>query len=117
MDVKAARKAAADEALNLAEDIAAARVDAADLVAAAVEAARDVAGTVIGPEDPAWELQVQICRDVLALGGVPANELAEWAAVQADAEGPVQAVSWIEAALAAGADEDGDDECLVGVYP
>lgn len=116
MDVKAARKAAADEALDLAEDLAAARVDAADLVAAAVEAARDVAGTVTGPRDPVWELQVQICRDVLALGGVPADELAEWAAVQADAEGvgAAPAVSWIEAALAAGAgDEDGDGGDLV----
>lgn len=109
--VKAAKKAAVDEALNLAEDLAASRIDAADLVVAAVEAARGVAGTVIGLGDPVWELQVQICRDVLALGGLPADELAEWAAVQADGEGVCVApvVSWIEEALAAGADDDADD--------
>ena len=38
-------------------------------------------GNVTGPDDPLWPLQVEVCRAVLAAGGIPADELSEWLAV------------------------------------
>ena len=81
-----AKKAAVDAAMAVAADVADGRVDATDLEQAVVEECRRLFGTVIGPDDPVWELHVQVCRAVLAVGGVAADELAEWAAVQARAE-------------------------------
>ena len=107
---KAAKKAAVLAAMSIAEDIAEGRVQPADLDAQALTECRSLFGRVAGPGDPLWELHVDVARQVLAVGGVPAGELAEWAAVQAAAEG-VEAErepSWIERALADGA----DDECI-----
>ncbi|OBC03353.1 hypothetical protein A5784_14030 [Mycobacterium sp. 852013-50091_SCH5140682] len=85
---KAAKKAGVDAAMSLAEDIATGRLDPAALDAAAVAEARALFGRVEGPDDPLWELHVDIARQVLAVGGgLPADELAEWLAVTRAAEG------------------------------
>ena len=47
----------------------------------AADECRDLFGVVDGPNDALWSLHVGIARQVLALGGVPADELSEWIAV------------------------------------
>lgn len=107
--VKAAKKAAVDAALVVAEDIAEGRLNAVDLERAAVEECRQLVGRVIGPDDPLWSLQVDVARQCLAVGGwITGDELAEWVAVYRAVElppAPVRGRSWIEVALADG-DED-----------
>lgn len=68
-------------ASSVARDVADGKLNPADLEAQAVAELQQLVGQVVGPGDPIWELQVQIARGVLALGGVPADELAEWLAV------------------------------------
>ncbi|OBF42828.1 hypothetical protein A5719_10315 [Mycolicibacterium peregrinum] len=68
-------------AMSIADDAAQGRLDPAQLEAQAVARLRQLVGTVVGEGDPAWDLQCDIARGVLAAGGVPANELAEWLAV------------------------------------
>ncbi|WP_420093559.1 flagellar hook-length control protein [Mycobacteroides abscessus] len=68
-------------AMDLADDVAQGRVDPAELDASLEAACRDLMGTIAGPDDPLWALQVQIARGVLAAGGIEPDELAEWAAV------------------------------------
>lgn len=68
-------------AMSLADDIAQGRLDPAALEAQAVTELRELVGTVVGPGDACWELQCNIARQVLALDGIPATELAEWLAV------------------------------------
>lgn len=108
---KAAKSAAVDAAMTLAEDVVTGRLDPAALDAAAAAEARALFGRVEGPGDPLWELHVDVFRQVLAVGGAcSADELSEWVAVYRQAEG-VEAVrepSWIELALADGGDEDPD---------
>lgn len=107
--VKAARKAGVDAAMSVAEDIATGRVDTGALDAAVLAEARALFGRVEGPDDPLWELHVDVARQVLAVGGgVSSVELAEWAAVYRAAEGVEAApvVSWIEQVLADGAGDD-----------
>jgi hypothetical protein len=46
-------------------------------------ALRELFSTVIGSDDgEIWPVQVDVARGVLAAGGIGADELAEWAAVQ-----------------------------------
>lgn len=100
-------------AMDLAKDIAEGRRSAASVEADAVEACRELFGVVHGPEDPLWSLHVDVARQVLHAKGFSSDELAEWLAVARTREGsPVvePEVSWIEAALAAGADDEDDDE-------
>jgi len=47
----------------------------------AVAECRELFGTVAGPGDALWELQVKVARDVLAQKGISADELTEWLAV------------------------------------
>lgn len=68
-------------AMSVAKDVADGRLTPATLEHQAVAELRELVGTVVGPGDPAWPLQVQIARGVLAVGGVPADELSEWLAV------------------------------------
>jgi hypothetical protein len=68
-------------AASVARDVAEGRLDPAALDAAVAEECRELFGTVAGPVDPLWPLQVDVARQVLALGGVPADELTEWTAV------------------------------------
>jgi hypothetical protein len=108
---KDAMKAAVTSALQIAEDVTAGQLDVTALDALVLDECRGLFSRVVGPGDPLWELHVEVCRQVLAVGGgIPVDELAEWVAVyraaEADAEvAPVPAVpvvsgrSWIEAAL------------------
>ncbi|WP_188108865.1 flagellar hook-length control protein [Mycolicibacter arupensis] len=68
-------------AASVARDVADGKLAPADLEAAAAAECRALFGTVAGPDDPLWPLQVDIARQVLALDGVPADALAEWLAV------------------------------------
>ena len=95
------------EIMRVAEDLAAGRISVAEVEGPAVAQCEALFGTVAGPGDPLWDLQCEVARRVLGRGGIPANELAEWLAVTRLAEGPRP--SWIERALAAGADDAGDD--------
>ncbi|WP_267307051.1 flagellar hook-length control protein [Mycobacterium barrassiae] len=98
--------------MSVAQDITSGQLDPEQLEAAAVQACREAVGTVIGPGDPVWPVQVSIVRDVLAVGGaVSADELAEWAAVERSREEPSSTGrSWIEQALALDAGEEDDGE-------
>lgn len=72
---------AINAAMGLAEDIAQGRVKPTDLEQQAVADLRDLFGTVAGPDDPAWATQVDVARQVIALGALTADELSEWATV------------------------------------
>lgn len=106
----AAKRQVVGAALSVADDVAKNNLDPIDLEAAAVEECRRLFASVVGPGDPLWELHVAVARQVLALDGVPGDELAEWLAVTRQAEvaaGKVEP-SWIEQTLAE-LDEDEDD--------
>ncbi|BBZ64509.1 hypothetical protein [Mycolicibacterium monacense] len=75
------KRDAVDAAMSVAQQIAEGRLDPATLQQQAVAECRALAGEVSGPDSPLWSLQVDIARQVLSLGGIPATELAEWAAV------------------------------------
>lgn len=68
-------------ASSIARDVADGRLAPTDLEAQLETELRGLVGAVIGPDDPLFALQVEIARGVLAVGGVPAGELAEWLAV------------------------------------
>lgn len=68
-------------AMSIAKDAAEGRLAPSELERQAIAELRELVGTVIGPDDPAWPLQLDIARGVLALGGIPADELSEWLAV------------------------------------
>jgi hypothetical protein len=86
--IKAARKAGVDAAMSVAEDVATGRLDTTQLDAAVAAECRELFARVEGPDDPLWELHVDVARQVLAVGGgIPAGELAEWLAVTRAAEG------------------------------
>lgn len=110
-----AMRQAVDAALSVADEVAKGILNAADLDAAAEAECRQLFGMVVGPDDPLWELHVNVARQVLSLSGVPANELAEWLAVARIHAGP-RVPSWIETLLSATAGEcDGrcaTDECV-----
>jgi hypothetical protein len=91
-------------AMAVAKDVAEGRVVPAQLDAAALEACRSLFAAVVGPDDPLWPLQAEVARQVIAQGGVTANELSEWLAVQRRREGP-RPDCWIEKLLAALAEE------------
>ena len=68
-------------ALALAEDVTAGQIDPATLDAELVQRCRELFGRAVGREDSLWPLQNDVCRQVLALGGVGVDELQEWLAV------------------------------------
>lgn len=107
-----AKRQVVKAALSVADEVAKGIITPAELDAAAAAECRALFRVVAGPGDLLWELQGEVCRDVLAMGGVPADELAEWAAVQATAEGldGVRQPSFIERMLAAGADDEAEEE-------
>jgi hypothetical protein len=64
-------------------DIETGALTPAEVERRATDACRELFGLVgSGPGDPLWELHRDITRQYLAAGGVSANELAEWLAVQ-----------------------------------
>ncbi len=68
-------------ATTVARDVADGRLSPTELEVQAVTELQALVGTVVGPGHPVWPLQVDIARQVLALDGVPTDELAEWLAV------------------------------------
>lgn len=68
-------------ATSVARDAAEGRLNPATLEAQLETELRALVGVVAGPADPLFALQVDIARGVLAAGGIPAAELAEWLAV------------------------------------
>jgi|GEM_PF-5607657 len=68
-------------ALSIADDVAQGRISPEDLEAQAVAELRELFGTVVGEGDPLFALQQEVCRGVLAVDGIPADELSEWLAV------------------------------------
>ena len=68
-------------AASVARDAAEGRLSPAALQEQAVAECRELFGTVAGPGDALWELQVKVARDVLAQKGISADELTEWLAV------------------------------------
>lgn len=85
------KRDAIDAAMSVAEDVAEGRLDPAALEAQAVAELRDLFGTVVCEGDPLWPLQVDVCRQVLALSGIPATELQEWAAAHRRSSEPLSA--------------------------
>jgi hypothetical protein len=74
-------------AMSVAREVAEGHLDPDALDTEFAAAAREQLGRVIGPSDDQWELQLDIARAVLAAGGIPTAELAEWLAVQRRREG------------------------------
>lgn len=87
---QAAKRGAVDAAISIADDVTSGQLAPEDLDQVATDAVRDLAGTVIGPGDPLWELQVGIAKQVLAHNGIEARELAEWLTVLRRSEANVQ---------------------------
>ncbi|MDA4108159.1 flagellar hook-length control protein [Mycolicibacterium holsaticum] len=92
-------------AMSVARDVAEGRLDPAALDAAVADECRALFGVVAGPADPLWSLHVDVARQVLALGGVPANELSEWAAVIGPREQQSGAVVAAETSAAPSVDD------------
>lgn len=80
-------------AASVARDAAEGRLVPSSLDEAVADECRALFGTVAGPGDPLWPLHVDVARQVLALGGVPADELTEWTAVARRREQPEEAVT------------------------
>ncbi|BCI83448.1 hypothetical protein MTY66_50730 [Mycolicibacterium sp. TY66] len=68
-------------AASVARDAAEGRLTPDNLEAQLETELRALVGNVVGEGDPLFALQCDIARGVLAVGGVPTDELAEWAAV------------------------------------
>lgn len=100
-----AKRQAVTAAMSLAEDITAGKLSPEELDAVAVEECRELFGRVEGPDDPLWDLHVDVARQVLGLDGIPVDELAEWVAVARHVAGADAEPSWIERALAQFDDE------------
>ncbi len=80
-------------ATSVARDIADGGLSPSELEGQAVAECLELFSTVAGPDDPLWELHRDIARQVLALDGVPADELAEWLAVARQRSGePLEVV-------------------------
>lgn len=75
------REDAIKAASSIARDVADGRLTPADMEAQLEAELRALVGTVVGEGDPLFALQVEIARGVLAVGGVPTDELAEWLTV------------------------------------
>lgn len=68
-------------AMGIADDVAQGRLSPATLEAQLETELRDMVGAVVGEGDPLFALQCEIARGLLAVGGIPTDEQAEWLAV------------------------------------
>ncbi|BBY84693.1 flagellar hook-length control protein [Mycolicibacterium tokaiense] len=75
-------------AMGIAKDAAEGRLGPTDLEAELQVELRNLLGVVVGPDDPAWPVQLDVARAVIAAGGIPTDELSEWVAVQRRRERP-----------------------------
>ncbi|OBG00700.1 hypothetical protein A5773_04220 [Mycobacterium sp. 852014-52450_SCH5900713] len=79
-----------DAAMSVAEDVAESRLDPTQLNQAVADECKALFGTVVGDDDPLWPLHIDVARQVLAVGGLSADELSEWLAVASSrAEEPI----------------------------
>lgn len=70
-------------ATDVLDGITSGRLSAADVQTRAVEEMRRMFGVIgAGASDPLWSVHGDVCRQFLAAGGLSADELAEWLAVQ-----------------------------------
>lgn len=97
-------------AASVGRDVAEGRLPPSMLGKAVADECRELFGAVVGPTDPLWPVHVDVARQVLALGGVPADELTEWRAVARSREpDPSRAVTASELPHAGlGADDPGE---------
>jgi hypothetical protein len=120
------KRDAINGAMSIADDVAEGRLSPATLEAQLETELRALVGTVIGEGDPLFALQVEIARGVLAVGGVPTDELAEWLAVARHRAGepvsepepdqaPPEVVSLPTAALSAETDTPAEPEPVPGL--
>ncbi|MCV7377947.1 hypothetical protein BST11_21050 [Mycobacterium alsense] len=70
-----------DAAMSVAEDVAESRLDPTQLNQAVADECKASFGSVVGEDDPLWPLHIDVARQVLAVGGLSADELSEWLAV------------------------------------
>jgi hypothetical protein len=68
-------------AASVGRDAAEGRLVPSVLDAAVADECRELFGTVVGPSDPLWSVHLDVARQVLALGGLSADEFSEWLAV------------------------------------
>lgn len=68
-------------ATGIARDAAEGRLSPEQLDQAVALECRQLFATVMGGDDPLFAVQVDVARQVLAVGGIPATEVAEWTAV------------------------------------
>ena len=89
MSTTSTKRDAIAAALAVAEDLDSGKIDSADLDRQLRDELAAMFTNVVGPGDLCWELQVEVARAVLAVGGgVSADELSEWAAVARSREAP-----------------------------
>lgn len=67
-------------AMSIARDAAEGKLDPARLDERLADELGRLFSDVVGQDDSLWPLQLDVARQVIALGGVPADELNEWAA-------------------------------------
>jgi len=91
-----AKRDAINAAMDLAGDISAGKVDPSKLDVELAERCRELFGIVVGPEDPLFELQRDVARQVLATGGLSVAEVLEWEAVLKRRAGTVEPPSRLE---------------------
>lgn len=68
-------------AASVGRDVAEGKIDPAALDQAVADECRELFGTVVGEGDSLWPLHCDVARQVLAAGGLSADELSEWLAV------------------------------------
>jgi hypothetical protein len=68
-------------AMSIAEDVTEGKLAPAALESEVTTACRELFGTVVGPDDPIWGVQLDVASAVLAAGGIGVDELQEWLAV------------------------------------
>ncbi|SIL58144.1 flagellar hook-length control protein [Mycobacteroides abscessus subsp. abscessus] len=75
-------------ATSVARDVSDGKLDPATLEQQMVEELQALVAVVVGAGDPLWPIQIDVARGVLAAGGIPTDEMAEWLAVQRRLENP-----------------------------
>lgn len=86
--------AAAEAVAVLMTEVSEGRLTVATMAERAVARCREVFGHCDGPTDPLWPVHVELAREVLGHGGLPAAELAQWTAAARSRENPGAAVDY-----------------------
>lgn len=112
--------AAAEAVAVLMTEVSEGRLTASTMADRAAARVREVFGECGGPADPLWPVHVELCRQVLGHGGIPAAELAQWLSVARSRENPAgpgdspptpgEPGSGAHSALHGGADAEGETD-------